>query len=460
MKIDESLIEDLRKLSGGHQVAYVDRLRRRYRGPSAFPSPESRWPLPISEDFRKVLGRDGWAALYSPSAWTKNLPSTLAFLGSAVWGFASDVSAEAALWVARKTGFARKEAVLSVMESIFPGSDQRPHATVRCPQPGGGWVRHAFRLVSDSDVMISLGSSVEFIPADSRRRARLRPISPPSSMGMDGSTKHMSVSELAGVVSAQYSLMDFAGVWDRVSLPASHLGERCLSPRLAGLFVNRATQEAILVFSGTRPTSMADWLVNVRTTHARVSYQYRQAVTTARAASSQYPRLLLAGHSKGGGMAQFASANTGVPAVTFNTVGLPLEQLGLTQAPPATIEHFMIKYDAVSNLSGRLSTDSMGIAGPLATLRGLEQKIIGGRSSVQHLPPPKHRHRVYWLHTMEAVKISLRENPFVIPDPFAPKRARAFPLRGLVISPSPGIPFAYEPRPRNISRKLPAVKNI
>jgi hypothetical protein len=457
MKLEKSHIEDLRNLSRGGQVAYVDRLRRRYRGPSAFPPPDSGWLLPVSDDFRKMIHSRGWSALYSAEAWTKHIRSTLAFLGTAVWGFAADVSVEASLWISRKTGFARQEATLSVLESIFPGSDHRPHATVRCPSPGGGWSRHAFRLVSDSDVMISLGRSVEFIPPSARSRARLRPLSPPSSLGENGSTKHMSVSELAGIVSAQYSMMDFAGVWDRVALPSAHLGAKCLSPRLAGLFVNRATSEAVLVFSGTHPASAADWVVNIATSHAKKSYQHSRAVTTTLAARSQYPRLLLAGHSKGGGLAQFASATTGLPAVTFNSVGLPLSQLGLARSPSATVEHFMVKYDPVSNFSGRRFSGSMGITGPLANLRGLEQRLLGGQRSIRQLPPPKKRHRVYWLHSMEAIKTSLRENPFVIPNPFDAVRSKSLPLKGLAVDPAPGIPFAYEPltrqsrEPRRIS---------
>lgn len=259
--------------------------------------------------------------------------------------------------------------------------------------------------------------------------------------------KHLSVTELLGVVSGHAQSMDFAGLWERVTLPSRHLGEKCLSPRLSGLYVHRSTGDAILVFRGTNPLSFADWAVNVGTTHAVATYQHRRAVTTARAALAMHPRLLLAGHSKGGGMAQFASHFTGLPAVTFNTVGLPLDRMGLSTSPASMVEHFMVQYDIVSNVAGRPAEGSMGIAGPLASLMGHAQQMVGGASAVRMLPPARSRHRLCSLHSLESIRDSLRETPFVIPDPFSPVRAPSYSLRGIVLGHGPSTPLIYEPSP-------------
>lgn len=451
-------VADLKSIAAGHEVAYVDRFRRRFRGPAAFKGNESL-PLPLAEGFSDRLKREGWSAFYSSSLRLKELPSALSLVSSVVWGFAADISSSAALWVMRKTGFARGEPVMGVLESIHSGPDNRPHATVRVPLSGGGWVRHGFRLVADGEVMLSLGQGIEFAPPTSKHRPRLRPISPPSAAGPGGTMKHLSVAELLGVVSGHAQSMDFAGLWERVSLPSRHLGHRCLSPRLAGLYVHRSTGDAVLVFRGTNPLSLADWAVNVGATHAVATYQHRRAVTTARAAMAMYPRLLLAGHSKGGGMAQFASHSTGLPAVTFNTVGLPLDRMGLSSAPEATTEHFMVQYDIVSNVAGRPREGGMGIAGPLASMLGHEQRMLGGASAVRMLPPARARHRMCSLHSLESIRDSLRETPFVIPDPFSSLRPPSYALRGVVVGEDPEAPLVYEPSSsptRRPARPIPA----
>jgi hypothetical protein len=444
MKVEDHHIADLRSIAAGHDVAYVDRIRRRYRGTKAFEA-NAELPVPLSPGFAARLRREGWAGLYSASSWARDLPSALSLLTATAWGFAADISNSAALWVMRRTGFAREEPSLGVLEAISADREGRPRATVRVPRPGGGWVRHGFRLVADGEVMMSLGQGIEFMPPTTRQRPRLRPISPPSAVGLSGSVKHLSVAELVGVVSAHSQSMDFAGLWERKTLPSRHMGEKCLSPRLAGLYVHQGTGDAVLVFRGTSPLSLADWVVNVGATHALTTYQHRRSVTTAHAALSMYPRLLLAGHSKGGGLAQFASHATALPAVTFNTVGLPLEKMGLSSSPPATVEHFMVRYDIVSNVSGLIRPAGMGISGPLASLMGHEQRMLGGPDSVRMLPPSRSRHRLVSLHSLESVRDSLREHPFVIPDPFSTRRPPSYALKGVVLGADPATPLVYEP---------------
>lgn len=456
MKATPRHLRDLKSIAAGEKVAYVDRLRRRYRGPAAFPDASQDLPVPVGENFAARLRAEGWSALYSRRAWTREIPSAMALVASLAWGFAADIASSASLWVLRKTGFARPSSSVGVLEAIHASQDGRPRATVRVPEPGGGWSRHSFRLVSDGEEMLSLGEGIEFAPPTARQRARLRPISPPSAVDAEGKMCHLSAIELLGVVSSHAAEMDFAGLWERVPLPVRHLGRPCLSPRLAGLYVHRKSGEAVLVFRGTNPLSIADWAVNVGATHGKATYQHRGAVVTTEAALATHPRLLLAGHSKGGGMAQFASAATGIPAVTFNSVGLPLREMGISPAPPAMVEHFVVKFDVVSNISGVPGVPAPGISGPLAALRGNSQEMLGGPSSVRVLPPPRARHRMCSLHSLESLRDALVENPFVIPSPFSTSRPPSYPLRGLIVDRKKPVPVLYEPRVVPPARHRPA----
>lgn len=429
--LDESDLEDIRGLASGRPVAYVDRIRRRFRAGKVPPSAGQHGPLPMSEAFRRMLDDGGWRNLFSGAAWSRHLPSSLAVFVNATWGFSADLAKEAALWLRQKTGIARPPSKIGVLESIFASKNARPCATVRVPKSGGGWERHEFELVSDPEILMCLGQGVEFVPAHRGIRARIRPISPPSAIGEDGLLKHLNVFELAGIVEAHNDKMSFCGLWRRTELPSLHRGESCLSGRLAGLYVHEATGEGVLVFRGTQPLSLADWVVNVKATHGVGTYQYERCIPTVEAAREMCPKLMLTGHSKGGGMAQYAAVETGLPVVTFNTVGLP--PFASVPDPPPPSDHFMTKFDAVSNVSGKFDPESMGIMGPLAASRGHLQPVIGGRRSVHILPPCSPRNRVWTLHSVASLRSVLRENPHVIPDPTSPTRNPAYPVKGVVV---------------------------
>jgi hypothetical protein len=445
MKISESEIELVSAISRAENVAYADRMRRRFG--SSFPKLSKLESSPLLEK----LESEGWEAVYAPETWGRNFLPMIRAILNVGYGFSQDAVSGALALLARRTGLMRSCSSLGVVESIFTPRGDKPHAVVRIPHSGGGYSRHQFRIVSSPEFVMSLGQPVEFIPPCGRIRPRLRPLSPPSAVGVGGELKHLSLFELVSVVMGQSAGMDFVGLWEKKRLPVSHLGSACLKQDLASLYVHEATGEGILVFRGTRPLSLKDWVVNIKTTHDVASSHHAQALATTLAAGLECKRLMLVGYSKGGGLAQFAAAKTGCPAITLNSVGLPnrlVEELALSKLP--TIEHFMTKYDAVSNLGGTHSGKISTIAGPWALLRGMRQNFLGCPPRVHVLPSISPRNRVWSLHSLSEFREVLREHPLVIPDPTLDHRKPSYALSGIFVNEQTG-DFVYEPRSSSTS---------
>ena len=97
------------------------------------------------------------------------------------------------------------------------------------------------------------------------------------------------------------------------------------------------SDQYVLSFRGTEPTSLADWKTNFGQAMGGMPAQYKQAVQLAKEVSlgtTEFARveggvtqfdngnLIIAGHSLGGGLATAAAAATRKPAVTFNAAGV------------------------------------------------------------------------------------------------------------------------------------------
>lgn len=434
MRLSREDLSNLRRISVGKNVAYVDRLRLRFRGEKHFEGRGSHWPLPVSKKVEDALGSKGWEALYSPRLWLEHFPSMSAVFLNTGWGFGRDTIEASIGWFSDLVKISPPASRLGLVESVYADRLGRPHSIVKVPVSGGGHSLHEFALVAPPKIAEHLGRAVEFVSAFNSQRPRLRPISPPSAV-CNGRISHLSVLELVFILEAQSEKMSFAGSWKKEPLPSVHLGKECLSEDLVALYLHCETGEGVLALRGTRPLNLMDWLINVRTTHGNETVHHRQAVATALAAKQIAPNLLLAGHSKGGGLAQYISCETGIPSVTFNSVGLPSPLAKRGAEPPPVIEHFMIKFDPVSNLGGATGETARGILGPLAALRRMDQVMQGGAGAVRLLPPPANRGQIFALHSMKSFKDVLRENPIVIPNPTSPSRARSFFVKGMVRCP-------------------------
>lgn len=90
--------------------------------------------------------------------------------------------------------------------------------------------------------------------------------------------------------------------------------------------------KAVLAFAGSERETR-DWLTNFAQGLGMDTAQYRQATSFAQECKVQYgDKLMLTGHSLGGGLACIASAATSVPCVTFNPAGVhrkTLERAGV-----------------------------------------------------------------------------------------------------------------------------------
>lgn len=437
MIVTDRDLSNLNNISKGKSVAYVDRPRLRFRGASQYKDKGRHYPLGVSSTVENALRTTGWSALYSTSLWGREFPSLASVFLNTAWGFGHDATVATVAWATNLLGISRPMSRLGMVESIFAGPQKRPHAIIKVPSPNGGYSLHEFALVAPPEVASYLGQSVEFSPNTRTRRARIRPISPPTMLS-NGKISHLSALELVSILESHGEKMDFAGSWKREILPSVFLGKECLPEELAGLYVHRETGEGVLAMRGTRPLNMKDWLVNIRTTHGSETSHHRQALATATAAMKIAPNLLLAGHSKGGGLAQFVSCHLSLPAVTFNTVGLPPPLVHPRPTSHPTIEHFIIRFDPVSNFGGAGRGATTGIRGPIASLRGLTQNIIGTGETMHILPPPADRGQIMALHSLKSFKEVLRENPMVIPNPTQPNRSPAFSVIGMLRCPDSG----------------------
>lgn len=88
------------------------------------------------------------------------------------------------------------------------------------------------------------------------------------------------------------------------------------------LFRNPETGQTVLVPQGTNVRSGADWFNNLLQGVGFVPPHYQQIADEAQRYRNQYPGLVIAGHSLGGGLATYGGQMAGLPIITFNPAGL------------------------------------------------------------------------------------------------------------------------------------------
>ena len=122
----------------------------------------------------------------------------------------------------------------------------------------------------------------------------------------------------------------------------------------AALYVNAKTNKCVVVFAGTGLTDITDWVNNARQVMGIVPTEYRDGANfAAKAAASCDQDMVLAGHSLGGGIAQYAYLKTGerYRTFTFNPAGLAATNLDYQSANLRTtnVESFIAQaYDPSS----------------------------------------------------------------------------------------------------------------
>lgn len=167
----------------------------------------------------------------------------------------------------------------------------------------------------------------------------------------------------------------------------------------------------VLAFAGTN--DWRDWLTNVRQATGYDDVQYNQAVSLAKSAKAAFgDRLVITGHSLGGGLATTAALTTGTVAVTFNAAGVSdgtLNRFGVNpaaakqDAQAGGIRRYNEQYDMLTSTqeSTSLIPDAIGHSIMLANNDTL--------SGVDDWRPSKHVERSLTAHGIDKIISSMAE---------------------------------------------------
>jgi hypothetical protein len=420
MKIDEHILMTLGRIREGRGLEKFDDETVGSKAGRHNPVVSlSRGGIPVGKEYEKRVSQDGWGWVFSPEAWRKHPVATGVLFLNIFHGVCMEIARKSAQHAMRVVSGRRgEETVLALVEAISADKSKQARLTVRVPEEGGGFKRAEvpFGKVDDiRDFCSLLGKGIEIRRNGDTGEIFMRKIPGETAFERGVGLSRLSVYEIACVTEAMSKGYDFSGEWSRVELKENN-GLKPLPPSIAGLYIHNRTKQGILVFRGTRPLSPQDWMTDIAVTHGMIGDQYSKIADTVRAADRKACGIIVAGHSKGGGMAQYAAVVAGVRAVTFNPIGLPENMTGSVQS--VRINHYMTRYDWVGNMSGGKRGEGGGIAGPLAVARGINQRLLGDKGDICILRSTRNRYKFIDLHALDMVKKGLALEPKVIRNPF------------------------------------------
>lgn len=153
-------------------------------------------------------------------------------------------------------------------------------------------------------------------------------------------------------------------------------GPSGLDPEMDMLAALRGREDALRVTGVAQ--SGRDWMTNFRQGLGYETQQHNDTVSLAKQCEVAFgEKLVLTGHSKGGGQAELASAVTGRPAITFNPAAVHddtltrfgLDPARLREVAPERVTSVITRGEAVDSIQGR---EILGIKTPVPTGKRVE----------------------------------------------------------------------------------------
>lgn len=438
-------IKDAERAARGLPIGYLDRVRKSLPELCSDSASEIELALPISDDLKMATNAGDWDAVWGHLR--AHPASAISLAAYATAGMVRDARMIASRILGRDTDH-------FIYGRLRAASREGNTATALIDVPGKNGHHHVLEIAFTGSLekVYDPGDAIRIQKRQGPKGIYYRLANPVvhTELNADGShIESMPAADVAAVVRAQYGDHPFCGNWERVDIREQLKAiDPKIRPSKFGLYQHRETSQAILVFRGTEPLDVRDWLINVATTHGNIVSDYKLADQVASWAKRQFGSVLLAGHSKGGGAAQYAAAKTNMRAVCFNSVGLPksvMERMDLKDISTVAVDSFALRGDWVSNVGGKYRADGMGIAGPLASHRS-GQFMLGTEDSFRILDTNYSRWQVWSLHSIDSMVNALEKEPHILKAPFArrpPSQAieRVESLRENLLAASDRTPF-------------------
>jgi len=417
----EEMVQDCRNQAAGIPMAYVDRLSFVGRNRKIKKEPEIRLPIfKVPKRMEEYVADNNWKGIWK--ALQKEPLVAASLIAYTLVGLSRDAGAAV-------SHFIRRFDPELPMPGRLIGVKRDRDATIAevlVPIRGGGSEVITVKTKGALDRNHSVGNAVDLYQRkakDGQLYYRIRqPFVTSAYNTRAESFDYIDAKEIASVVRAQYDDLDFCGHWEKIPEATDFIAERfpVFPKRKCTFYRHEKTGDGILVFRGTNPLSLADHAVNLATLRGITLPQYKYAPEVAKMVCARYcERMIVAGHSKGGGIAQYVSAATGMRAVCFNSVGLPESLVRSAKetsgAPPGMVDHFLVRYDWVSNVAGIYHADSMSITDPFAPEK---QKFLAKKDDVHFLDSAYQRMRFLALHSISTVVGCLDDDPHLLCNTF------------------------------------------
>jgi len=158
----------------------------------------------------------------------------------------------------------------------------------------------------------------------------------------------------------------------------------------AQIYYDERSNRFILGFRGTEPLNIGDWLANGRQFFGHKAKHYQQGVQLVQhIRPDRLERVILTGHSLGGGVAPLAAVVQKIPSIVFNPPNIHVENLkkNMTEfneddilAIAKKIERFVVAGELLDIFNRVMKKPywSLGVKRPLYGSFSIHRQVLGG----------------------------------------------------------------------------------